>query len=202
MTVVRSQRATTTEEDLNTLEKGIRELKIEFEQFFGGGRRRPPLETQWRVESLIKRHSDRTSAMSYPERFRYSNLASTYAKYQDMWRKKLQQKEEAIEHRHFGAAAKAIQAERARMRAKVQGPFAMTLSDPQEEAEKIRQLYKKLLAAREAAGEKSQAPSFDNFQQFIRTKTQELKETKSCEQVEYRVSVEGGHVKLKATAVR
>src|SRR6185437_4885826 len=53
---------TTAEEDLVQLEKDIRALKIEYEQFFGGGRKRPPADTQWRVESLIKRYSDRGAA--------------------------------------------------------------------------------------------------------------------------------------------
>ena len=57
--------ATTPEEDLVQLEKDIRALKIEYEQFFGGGRKRPPTDTQWRVESHIKRYSDRTAKMSY-----------------------------------------------------------------------------------------------------------------------------------------
>src|SRR5487761_411706 len=72
---------TTPEEDLAQLEKDIRTLKIEYEQFFGGGRQRPPADTQWRVESLIRRYSDRSAQMSYSQRFRYTNIAQTFAKY-------------------------------------------------------------------------------------------------------------------------
>jgi len=34
--------AKTTEEDMNQLEKDIRQLKIEYEPYFGGGKKRPP----------------------------------------------------------------------------------------------------------------------------------------------------------------
>jgi len=40
-------------------------------------------------------------------------MAQTYAKYRDIFRKKSKQKEEGTVQRHFGAAAKAIEAERA-----------------------------------------------------------------------------------------
>jgi hypothetical protein len=195
----------TPDEELSQIEKDIRTLKIEYEQFFGGGRSRPPTDTQWRVEVMIKRYTDRSAELSSGQRFRYTNLASTYAKYLDMWRKKLKQKEEGAVQRHFGAAAKAIEAERERTRQQAEAgaasatrPFAMSFSEPEKEGEKIAELYRKLLETREQAGEKTGAPTLRDFEKFVRQKTQELKKKKGCEQVEYRVSVENGHVKLKA----
>lgn len=195
----------TPDEELSQIEKDIRTLKIEYEQFFGGGRSRPPTDTQWRVEVMIKRYTDRSAELSSGQRFRYTNLASTYAKYLDMWRKKLKQKEEGAVQRHFGAAAKAIEAEREQARQQAEAsaagaprPFAMSFSEPEKEGEKIAELYRKLLETRERAGEKTGAPTLREFEKFVRQKTHELKKKKGCEQVEYRVSVENGHVKLKA----
>jgi hypothetical protein len=34
------------DEDLSQIERDIRTLKIEYEQFFGGGRKRAPTDTQ------------------------------------------------------------------------------------------------------------------------------------------------------------
>jgi hypothetical protein len=110
----------TIDEDLGQIERDIRTLKIEYEQYFGGGRSRPPTDTQWRVETLIKRYSERGGDLSSGQRFRYNNLSQTYAKYVDMWRKKLMQKEGAITQHHFGAAAKSIEAERLRQAARRQ----------------------------------------------------------------------------------
>src|ERR1700722_12246256 len=104
----------TIDEDLNQIERDVRTLKIEYEQFFGGGRSRPPTDTQWRVDSLMRRFNEHVGNLSSGQRFRYNNLAQTYAKYVDMWRKKTMQKEAATSQRHFGAAAKAVEAERAR----------------------------------------------------------------------------------------
>ena len=104
----------TIDEDLNQIERDVRTLKIEYEQFFGGGRSRPPTDTQWRVDTLVRRYAERVAELSSGQRFRYNNLTQTYAKYQDLWRKKLMQKEGGVSLRHFGAAAKAIEAQRSR----------------------------------------------------------------------------------------
>lgn len=210
----------TVDEDLTLLESDIRRLKIEYEQFFGGGRPRPPSDTQWRVEQMIKRYADRTAEVNFAQRFRYNNLAQTYAKYQDMWRKKLMQKEGSVTQHHFGAAAKAIEAERARRQAQeaqaappagtrvvaphpsspAQPPaplFAMSFSNPASETEKLETLYHKLQEARREAGESASGPSLKDFEKFVRQKTDDLKK-KGCREVEYTVSIEGGRVKLKA----
>src|ERR1017187_5217707 len=107
----------TIDEDLGQLERDIRQLKIEYEQYFGGGRKRPPTEIEWRLELIAKRYAERSGEVKFGQRFRYNNLSQTYAKYKDVFRKRLQQKEEGKVSRHFGAAAKKIEAERAQKHA-------------------------------------------------------------------------------------
>jgi hypothetical protein len=224
----------TIDEDLSGIERDIRTLKIEYEQYFGGGRSRPPTDTQWRLEVMLKKYSDRAAEFSSGQRFRYSNLSQTYAKYHDMWRKKLIQRETGTTPHHYGSAAKAIEAERARkaaaakpaeivahsgetaaehvtaiahasseaaVRAAEERPaptaFAMALSDPECETEKVETLYKHLVLARTETGEKSGVPSLKDFERFVQKKTQDLKD-KGGREIEYTVSIENGHVKLKA----
>jgi hypothetical protein len=222
------------DDDLNSIERDVRTLKIEFEQYFGGGRSRPPTDTQWRLEVMLKRYADRSAEFTSGQRFRYSNLSQTYAKYQDMWRKKLAQREAGTTQHHYGAAAKAIQEERARKSAAMKpaaeaavsaetaaehaiamshaaaqaatraaegkhsaSTFAMAFSDPELETEKVETLYHRLVQARTDTGEKSGVPSLKDFEKFVQKKTQDLKE-KGGREIEYTVSIENGHVKLKA----
>jgi len=203
----------TIDEDLSQIERDIRTLKIEYEQFFGGGRPRPPADTQWRVENLIRRYNERMGDLTFGQRFRFNNIAQTYAKYQDMWRKKLAQKETGFQQHHYGAAAKAIEAERARKAAqdggarsgngaeraasRATGTFALSFSNPAQEGDKIQTLYDKLIAARAETGESAGAPSLKDFERFVQQKTKDLQE-KGGNEVEYSVSIEGGRVKLKA----
>ncbi len=128
------------DEELGQIEREIRALKIEYEQYFGGGRSRPPNDTIWRIEQLIKRYSERGADMSYGQRFRYNNLAQTYAKYQEIFRKRLKAREEGLVQRHFGAAARAIEEERLRNaaaqapKAPVQQPVAAAVATPRTPA--------------------------------------------------------------------
>jgi len=197
----------TTEEDLNQLERDVRQLKIEYEQYFGGGRTRPPSEIEWRIELVIKRHADRSAEMNFSQRFRYANLAQTYAKYREIFRKRFRDREEGRTPRHFGAAARAIEADRASGRKhepgkkpprEHNGNFSIACSDPAHETEKVKALYDALVEANQASGKTNGLMSLDAFSSFVQQRTERLKKEKGCQAVEYVVAIERGQVKLKA----
>jgi hypothetical protein len=144
-----------------------------------------------------------------------------------MWRKKLAQKEGGTTQHHYGAAAKAIEAERARKAAEAAAKapptepaapvhhahagadpagaaeskraarFALAFSDPENEKDKVQLLYDKLVEARTETGERAGVPSLKDFERFVSQKTSDLK-SKGGREIEYTVSVEAGKVKLKA----
>src|SRR5664279_4961952 len=156
----------TIDEELAGLERDIRQLKIEYDMYFGGGRKRPPTEIEWRIDQVVRRYSERGGDLKYGQRFRFSNLSQTYAKYKDMFRKRLAQREEGKVQRHFGAAAKAIEAERARTQptgqesstaasAEAAKAFRMVCSEPEKETQKVDQLYEAFLQAKQSAGEET-----------------------------------------------
>lgn len=202
----------TIDEELAQFERDIRQLKIEYDQFFGGGRKRPPTEIEWRIDQLVKRYAERGGDLKMGQRFRFNNLTQTYAKYKDIFRKKTKIKEEGTVQRHFGAAAKAIEAERAKAHpdeehagsraaeAKTTGgaAFRMTCSQPEKEAEKVDRLYQALITAKQQAGEDTAKLSRENFNEFVKKKTRDLQQQKNCKDVEYVVEVVDGQVKLKA----
>ncbi|HYL64069.1 MAG TPA: MXAN_5187 C-terminal domain-containing protein [Candidatus Methylomirabilis sp.] len=193
----------TIDEELAQMERDIRQLKIEYDQYFGGGRKRPPTEIEWRIDLLIKRYAERGGELKYGQRFRLNNLTQTYAKYKDIFRKKAQQKEEGTVQRHFGAAAKAIEAERAhkpaeKSAAATAGPFRVVCSEPERETEKVDKLYEAFLQAKQQAGEQTGKLSRSSFNEFVLKKTKDLQQQKNCRDVEYVVEVVDGQVKLKA----
>ncbi|HTC63985.1 MAG TPA: MXAN_5187 C-terminal domain-containing protein [Candidatus Saccharimonadales bacterium] len=192
------------DEDLAQLERDIRQLKIEYEQYFGGGKARPPAEVEWRIETCLKRYSDRGAQMNYGQRFRYGNLTQMYSKFRDMFRKRMKQREEGTVQRHFGAAAREIEAERARKRAQQeeaatkQFPFAVSWSDPDTENKKVEQLFTAFGHAKAEAGEDAQSLTMEVFQRFVRQKTAQLKKQQNANEVEYVVTIEGNQARLKA----
>jgi hypothetical protein len=213
----------TIDEELAQLERDIRQLKIEFDMFFGGGRKRPPTEIEWRIEMLIKRYAERGGDLKYGQRFRFNNLAQTYAKYKDMFRKRMAAREEGKIQRHFGAAAKAIEAERARAQAvavQKQQPapgepelaaaasaaaaaaeartFRVAFCEPENESQKVDQLFEAFVEAKKRAGEETAKLTRSGFNEFVRKKTKDLQSKKNCRDVEYVVETVDGQVKLKA----
>jgi hypothetical protein len=196
----------TIDEDLSALERDIRQLKIEYDMYFGGGRKRPPTEIEWRIELIVKRYGERGGDMKYGQRFRYGNLAQTYAKYKDIFRKRVAQREEGKVQRHFGAAAKAIEAERARAQAATDAAasaeaakvFRVVCTAPEKETDKVEQLYEAFVRAKKEAGEEMHKMTRAGFNEFVRKKTQDLQKQKNCHEVEYVVETIDGQVKLKA----
>lgn len=215
----------TIDEDMAQLERDIRQLKIEYDQFFGGGRKRPPTEIEWRIELLIKRYGERGGDMKSAQRFKFSGLAQSYAKYRDMFRKRTKAKEEGNVARHYGAAARAIEAERAHNKqaealhvtsagqpesahthaaaaaASASGAttaFRMTCSQPESEPDKVEKLYEALVSAKQSAGEDIGKLSRASFNEFVRKKTKDLQKQQNCHDVEYVVETVDGQVKLKA----
>jgi len=196
----------TIDEDLSALERDIRQLKIEYDMYFGGGRKRPPTEIEWRIELIVKRYGERGGDMKFGQRFRFGNLAQTYAKYKDVFRKRLASREEGKVQRHCGAAAKAIEAERAKSQpataaassAEAAKVFRVVCTAPEKEADKVEQLYEAFVRAKKAAGEEMGKMTHAGFNEFVRKKTEDLQKQKNCHEVEYVVETIDGQVKLKA----
>jgi hypothetical protein len=212
----------TIDEELSGMERDIRQLKIEYDQFFGGGRKRPPTEIEWRIEQVIKRHGERAGELKMQQRFRLTNLTQTYAKYKDIFRKKTALKEEGRSQKHYGAAAKMIEAERAKAHpapppappAREEAPvskravasaasqasnaFRVVCSDPEHETENVNRLFNAFVTAKKEAGEETTKLSQAGFKEFVRKKTKDLQEKQHCRDVEYVVETVSGQVKLKA----
>jgi len=186
-----------TDEDLSRLERDIRQLKIEYEQYFGGGKKRPPADIEWRIEQIIKRYGDRAAEMNYGQRFRYGNLTQTYSKYREIFHKRMQKREEGTVQRHFGAAARAIQAERARSGTASPSPVAVTCSDLERESGKVDELYRAFREALNTSGESVERLSREKFQKFLLQKSEQIRKQRG-EQIEFLVSIENGKARLKA----
>jgi len=202
----------TIDEEMAQLEKDIRQLKIEYDQYFGGGRKRPPTEIEWRIELIIKRYGERGGDMKFGQRFRYNNLSQTYAKYKDIFvrsysrkkresaapfrRRRQSHRAERRESRGCIAAGYSQPAipERPRPSQHLSAWFALSLT-----MRRIRLTSSTRPFSRRRS--KPVAPSGSRAKILPNSsakKTKELQTQKSCREVEYVVEVVNGEVKLKA----
>jgi hypothetical protein len=211
----------TTDEELNVLETQLRRLKIEYEVFFSNPSKRPPTDIEWKVLSLLRKFSD-GGRMSFSQRFRYNEMAQRYAIYSDLWRKKSRIREEGYrrpqdallavqgvrpdveEHKphhnpvyglsHSAAAAAAT--------AEVPAaslPVTLYSATDKVEREQVERLFNTLVEAKRKAGEKVSG-NLDSFSSFVQKKSDEIRKRYGCQDVEFSVELNDGHVKLKAKA--
>src|SRR5687767_8575545 len=79
--------------ELSRMEDDIRKLKIDFDIFFNGATKRPPLEARARLESYIKRIADNRN-LSYAQRYHFNMLVARFTSYRELSRRTLKAKGE------------------------------------------------------------------------------------------------------------
>ena len=176
----------TVDEELTRLEEDIRRLTIEYEAFFNGGKLRPPEDTLYRVEQVIKKRSSDSLKLSVSQRFRLNQLVQRYAVHNDLWRKRLRDREEGREGYPRTRPAETHTATQ------------IVCRDPDSEPAKVSQLLKALLDAKQLVGERTDDIDPARFKQFVREKTRQLKQELGCESVQFSVTVKDGRVRFTA----
>jgi len=196
----------TVDEELNVLEESVRRLKIEYDIFFGGGSKKPPADTEWRVQNLIRKFSD-SSKLSFPQRFKYNGIAQRYALFSDLWRQKMKIKEEGYRRPQdavLGISGMRREEEQAAAAALEAGateqPFKIHCSDVETDLAAVKSLFDAMMEAKKKAGQPADPNSFDAFKAFVKKKTEQIRGESGCPGVEYSVEVRNGQVRLKAKA--
>ena len=194
----------TVDEELNLLEDNMRRLKVEYDVFFGGGSKKPPVDTEWRVQTMIKKYSD-GGRMNFAQRFRYNSIAQKYAIFSDLWRKKVKIREEGYSRPQDammgiqGIRTAEEHAAQAAMHMSAGKAFSVVCYDLESDKGNVEALYHAMMEAKKKSGEASSA-SFESFQAFVKKKTEQLRQDFKCKAVEYTVELENGQVRLKAKA--
>lgn len=91
----KQEEAAEIDQQLVRLEDDIRKLKIEFDIYFNGGTKRPPLEARARLDAYIRRVSD-NRALTYAQRYQLNALVSRFTSYRELWRRTLKARGEEI----------------------------------------------------------------------------------------------------------
>lgn len=195
-------------DDLDLLEKGIRQLKIDWDKFFGGVERKPPYDLKTRIEHLIRRYAAGEIRNS-GERFRYQTLTSRYNTFNELWNKRLRALEEG---RPLGLHGRALAIHEASLpppepaaealpRAANGRNGEVRVESPELDVEAVRELFGRFVAARQETGETA-AVKFESFQKLISQQTTRILTEKGAQAVDFRLETKDGKVSLKAKAVR
>jgi hypothetical protein len=176
----------TIDEQLNRLDDEIRKLKIEYDIYFNGGSAKPPYDSKYRVETMIKRIFE-LRGMTFGQRFKYNSLVARYNVYKELWRRNIKEREEIGRPREVEAVKEFT-------------PSTIRCSSPADEPEKVRELFDSLVSAKRSCGDSVQGLSYERFQQMIQAQVRQIKDKLGCSAIDFTVEVNDGAVKFKAKA--
>jgi len=193
-------------EDIEAIEKQMRQLQIEWDKFFGGIEKKPPTDLKSRIEAVIRRHAN-VEIRNNTERFRYQTMVAKYNTLSELWNKKLRAREEGKAFGVHGLKADilppppppvAAPPPRA-MRPAAGGEFRV--QNPEHDLATVKALYENFLAARQRAGEHALV-KFDSFQKLIGQQASRILSDKGAQAVDFRLETKDGKVSLKAKVVK
>lgn len=89
------EEAANLDQQIVRIEEDIRKLKIDFDIFFNGGAKRPPLESRARIDAHLKRLADDRN-LTFAQRYQFNMVASRFTAYRELWRRMLKKRGEEI----------------------------------------------------------------------------------------------------------
>jgi hypothetical protein len=193
-------------DDIEMLEKQIRQLQVEWDKFFAGFEKKPPNDLKTKVETLIRRHAN-AEIKNNTERFRYQSLTAKYTTFNELWSKKLRAREEGKPIGVHGLKADMLPPPASAPAAAASAPGRgaeggdIRVQNPDRDVESVKTLYQRFLQARQQAGE-SAPVKFDSFQKLIHQQASRILSEKGGQAVDFRLEMKDGKVSLKAKVVK
>lgn len=184
-------------EELIVLDNKLKQLKFEYEQYFIGSRPREPVLTRADVQKLVAKYSN-TGIQNTALRFKFNNLCSRFFTMRRQWDETLRKIEAGTYERHV-FKAKLHERERG---IDDSAPASAARANANETTEGGTDLFEAYRNAKSACGEDLKALSRDKLDQLVEKQRAALKAKFGCDDVRFRVVVEAGKAKLKATPVK
>ena len=187
-----TQNTTAVGDDMVALDNKLKQLKLEYDQYFIGLRPREPVLLRGDVNKIVARYSN-TGIQNTALRFRFNNLCARFFAMRRQWDAVLRQIEEGTYQRHV-FKAKLHERERGVAR----GATPAGAAPPPEDLD----LFEAYLAARRDCGEEVKGLTRERLDQLVATQRAAIQERFRCREVRFRVVIENGRTKLKATPVK
>ena len=193
------------DDDLDRFEEDIRKLKNQYDQFFTGITKMPPMTLRRNLEISIHEMS-KEKIRDNGRRFRFNTLVSRYNQYREMWARRMREREEGpLDFKRRQAAmtepepAPPPPAERAASAKRVTSgeadPYVRVAAGTNGES--VRKLYEQIQVENRKLGKDSNI-SYDQLAAMVEKQTQSVRERYNVNTVAFRVETVDGKVKLKA----
>ena len=183
---------TDIEEDLNLLDARLKQVRVEYEQYFLGTRKREPQLVRGEVQKIISYYAN-VPIRNTGHRFRFNNLRSRFFAFRRLWDDTQRKIEEGRYDRHR------FQADlHERERSMPEEAPAPAPPPPNGELER---LFAAWVEARTQTGQPTAGLSRERLAAQLEQQSDAIRERFGVSEVRFRVVVEEGRAKLKATPV-
>ena len=184
------------EDDLQALETKLKQLKLDYEQYFLGTRPREPAQGRSEVQKLFTIYQN-TPIQNTALRFRFNSLCARYFALRRQWDQVLRQIEEGTYSRHIFKANlhDRIRSGKGGARSAAPPPPAADVMP------NFKGVYEEYLAACRNTGEDTRSLTRERMDKVLTGQADAIRKQYGCEDVRFRVVVEGGKARLKATPV-
>jgi len=187
---------TDIEEDLILLDARMKMLRNEYEQYFLGSRKREPQLLRGEVQKIINYYAN-VPIRNTGHRFKFNNLRARYFAFRRHWDDTQRKIEDGTYDRHrFQAELH----ERERGVAAAEPKERAAAAAPAERND-LDQLYSAWIEARGATGQPTAGLTREKLAAQLEQQTATLRERFGAGEVRFRVVVEDGRAKLKASPV-
>ena len=180
------------DEDLQILDSKLTQLKLAYDQYFLGSRPREPVLLRSEVQKQVTIYSN-TPIQNTAMRFKFGSICSRYQSLKRQWEETLRKIEQGTYERH-------------RFKAKIHEQ--PTSSPPPAAGKKKAQtgesgsIFDDYLEARRSCGQEVKHLTPEKLQKVIKRQEKALREKHGDARFRFRVVVEDGTAKLKASRVK
>ena len=189
---------TDIEEDLMLLDARLKQLRMEYEQYFLGSRKREPQLLRGEVQKIITYYAN-VPIRNTGHRFKFNNLRSRYFSFRRHWDDTQRKVEDGIYDKHR-FQAELHERERG-IKSKTPKPAKAGDAVAKAGRDDLDQIYDAWLEARAATGQPTGGLSREKLAAQLEQQTASIRERFGAGEVRFRVVIEDGRAKLKAAPV-
>jgi len=180
----------TIENELAVLERGLTALRVEYERFFTGDLKKPPVQTKKRIEELFRRLEDARVDRA-AERFRLQNLQGRFSSLTELWEKRLLQREQG----KLVPSRPAPPPREAATPALERDANASGSVNRKGRADLIP-LFQRFCDARRALGEDVSRLRYERFEELLKKQAAEIRKATGASRLVFEVLTVEGRVRL------
>lgn len=185
----------TIDEDLQVLDAKLKQLRLDYEQYFLGSRPREPVMLRGEVQKIVSIYSN-VAIQNTGHRFKFSSLCSRFLTLKRQWDLTQRKIEDGTYERHVFKAKLHARGTPARS---PDAPAAVPA--PPQASPAPDDLFTRYLDACRSVGQSTSGLTREKLDRVMADQRDALRGRLGCSDVRFRVVVENGKAKLKASPV-